>query len=160
MNEILKKVKQRNEREDLVHCLRKKGLIFREIGEKIGVSPEQARQMFDARKRILEKHPSWMRDLGPRITSTLNRHNIKTKEEAKNWLLSAEYLNVRNFGDKSATTLAIYLGLPQRKVEDKEIQKYAKLEKKIRTKQAMIDTLKLEIEKLKSESISMLNLPP
>lgn len=104
-------------RSDLAYQLRKQGLSFREIGERMGISSVRARQLYLAAKCKLTREPHWTDGLSVQSANCLNNCNINSREEAMEAYQSGK-LRVgngrpRNYGWKTHKEVAKWLGLPE-----------------------------------------------
>lgn len=109
---VLRTLKE--QRELLAYQLRKEGLPFSKIGERLNVSPPRARQIYISAEYSM-KRPAWWTDgLSVRAQNCLWKLGVSSREQAFEVYqkISAGRLNPRNYGRKTHEEVAKWLGLP------------------------------------------------
>jgi hypothetical protein len=101
--------------------LRESGLSFRAIGEQFGMSPGQAKKIYEQALRQQDRTPHWMDGLGVRVANCLSNLDIDSREAAlkavkDGWLRPGGRKpggrSCRNYGKKCHEELCAWLGLP------------------------------------------------
>ena len=109
-------MKARNQKRlDEVVKLRKRGLKFREIAQRMGVTTSYANALYLRALRRLNRQPHWTDPLGVRLGNTLLNLNIQNKEEAMNAYLNRTLYpgKIRHYGVKCHQEIAKWLGMPK-----------------------------------------------
>lgn len=105
------------ERRFLAYTLRKEGLEFKEVGKRMNVDAQWARQLYESAERRLNREPHWMDGLGVRPSNCLWNMNIESREQAleayNSGRLRPGKRGPRNYGRKSHKEVAKWLGLPE-----------------------------------------------
>lgn len=123
-NVLLKsKYMKLNESIDAVVKLRGEGLTYRLIGEHLKMSKQRVYQIIQAgRQRDLDK-AKWTFGLSVRNSKLMDRLELKSKEEARNAVLSGGIAPLKwvNFGRKSYTDLCKWLDVkPLESIPDRK----------------------------------------
>lgn len=105
------------ERRFLAYTLRKEGLKFKEVGKRMNVGAQRARQLYESAERRLNREPHWTDGLGVRPANCLWNMNIESREQAleayNSGRLRPGKRGPRNYGWKSHKEVAKWLGLPE-----------------------------------------------
>lgn len=105
------------ERRFLAYTLRKEGLKFKEVGKRMNVGAQRARQLYESAERRLNREPHWMDGLDVRLANCLWNMNIESREQAleayNSGRLRPGKRGPRNYGWKSHKEVAKWLGLPE-----------------------------------------------
>ena len=104
------------ERRFLAYQLRKEGLKFKDIGQRMNVGAQRARQLYESAERRLNREPHWMNGLSVRAANCLNNCNINSRQEALEAYQSGRLRPLkypRNYGWKSHKEVAKWLRLPE-----------------------------------------------
>ncbi len=105
------------ERQKLAYTLRKEGMKFKEIGERMCISVNRARQLYSFAEYLLNREPHWDDGLSVRAANCMNNLNIHSREDAlkayQSGILRVGKRSPRNYGWKSHKEVAKFLGLPE-----------------------------------------------
>lgn len=105
------------ERRFLAYTLRKQGLKFKDIGKRMNVGAQRARQLYTSAEYRLNREPRWMDGLSVRAANCLWNININSREEAleayQSGRLHVGKRGPRHYGWKSHKEVAKWLGLPE-----------------------------------------------
>lgn len=105
------------ERRFLAYQLRKQGLKFKDIGKRMNVGAQRARQLYASAEYRLTREPHWMDGLSVRAANCLWNMSIESREEAleayNSGRLRPGKRGPRNYGWKSHKEVAKWLGLPE-----------------------------------------------
>lgn len=105
------------ERRFMAYQLRKQGLKFKDVGQRLNVCAQQARQLYESAEHRLNRDPHWTDGLSTRPKNIL----INMGFESRKQVLEAYNLGrmrpckrgPRNYGWKSHKEVAKWLGLPE-----------------------------------------------
>lgn len=112
-----------NESIDQVTELRAKGLTYRLIGEHLKMSKQRVYQIIQAGKQRDLDRSKWTFGLSVRNAKLMDRLELKSKEEARNAVLSGGIAPLKwvNFGRKSYTDLCKWLDVkPLESIPDRK----------------------------------------
>ena len=95
-----------------IALLRGLGYSFREIGEKLGVTPQAVSLMLSRHRRAAKSMDRTLelRGLSSRAVNALGRHSIRTREEARKRDILSILPYERNCGSKTVNEIERWLG--------------------------------------------------
>ena len=105
------------ERRALALKLRNEGMTYKEIGKRMDVGAQRARELHRIALWKMEHQNEWWAGLSVRAANCLNNRNLVTRDQimeaVKNGTLHPKNRNTRNYGWKSHAEVCKWLGLPE-----------------------------------------------
>ena len=101
------------ERELIAYKLRKEGLKFKEIGERMGICTRRANSLYVYAKATMNSAPKWHDGLSTRLRKCIKNSCINSRDELQRMFLNGKLEKSRHYGWQMHKEVAMWLGLPE-----------------------------------------------